>query len=212
MGQNKTVSAALWTNIPLSYKRFEMGIGARVTRSKFDNNIFVTAPSELTRGSAGIMSVFDSRIPANMDTVNAYGTHSQTCVNLGFTARYFLKSLFLKTVKLYVEVNFDVAGLGFGPSLNGKYQNNGNLSNTSAKPVGFNLFKVSDNNLGSLNSEFLLKAKIVKRIVFFGGFTIMMNEIRTGTQVQQVNGVYNDRFRNRSSGLVFGAQWIFNNP
>lgn len=145
-----------------------------------------------------------------MDTFYTGSRYNQLALNAGFFARYFIKSLFLKSVKLYAEVNFDVAGFGFGPSVNGKFQSNGGMSDAGAKPAGINLFKVSDNNIGSLNSEFVIKAKILNRIVVYGGYTLTMNELVTSNTVQQTAGMSNDRFRNRSSGIVLGVQWVFN--
>lgn len=208
-GQNSTIHASFWTQTPLKYKNFQTGVGVRLTRKNFENPVFITAPAILSKGSDGFSALFKPNVGGNLDSFMGTGSSSQFCINLGFSARYFLKSLFLKSTKLYAEVNFDLTGVSFASNTTGNLIHNGKNSATNGLAPKYNLFKLGDNNLGSLNSEFLLKARFLKKLMVYGGYTLMMNEIRTETATQLQNGITNDRFRNRSQALVFGFQWIF---
>ncbi|MEN9598311.1 MAG: hypothetical protein RL596_622 [Bacteroidota bacterium] len=73
----------------------------------------------------------------------------------------------------------------------------------TAKPTGFNLLLISDNDLGSLNSELFIRYKINNKWSIRGGTSFLFNEYKTNTKVQVQNGIENDRFRYKSLyGLV----------
>ncbi len=206
-GQNSSTSAgALWGIKKKSTGKLNFYIGARATYKRFNSSeLFITAPAELSRGVSGYEAVFKARINDNLDTV-IFNAGSNMAINLSVHFDYRLFRIL--GMNLNGEVNADLAGLSFGPSITGVYTHNGQMKTQGAKPSTVNLFLLGDNNRGSLNSEFLLRFGPDK-ISVHAGLGVSMWEHTTNAEVQAENSGNNDRFRMRSTALVVGGRYRF---
>ncbi len=184
-------------------KQFQVGTGARFT-SNFGNKLFyITAPAKLTSGKTGPSVFFSDQLLQNIDSV--YFLKSQTnslniSVNLGYKINR----------KFSIGFDIDAIGFTFGKNQSGLYYGNSSVSSTSAKPTAFNLLLVSDNDLGSLNSEFFGLYNFNKKWSAKLAFQFLFTEYTTDSKVQTTpSGDKNDRFRNKSSSISFGAVYTF---
>lgn len=178
-------------------QKFEVGVGGRLTAYFGANQYYSTAPAKLTSGSTGPGVFFKENITANMDTfliakprVLAFNA----MINLGYHVG--------KNVTL--GFNIDVIGFSVGSEKSGNYINGSQGQNTTGKPTPFNLLLVSDNDLGSLNSEFYGKYMLNEKLSVKAGFQFLFTEYTTITEVQQFPEP-NDRFRNKSGLFTIGV-------
>ena len=77
---------------------------------------------------------------------------------------------------------------------------------TSASPTPFNILLVSDNDRGSLNSEFYGKYLLNEKWAVKLGAQFLFTEYTTQTKVQQFPQA-NDRFRNKPLLLCVGVRY-----
>lgn len=185
-------------------QKFGIGAGIRLTNYFGKNKYFTTAPANLTSGKKGLSVFFAEDIPQNIDSVLFKKTQANA-LNISLNFDYKI----LK--KITLGFNIDAIGFTFGAKQNGFYLgNNGMGASTSAKPTNFNLLLVSDNDLGSLNSEMYVHYDINKKWGAKIGFQYLFTEFTTDTKVQTTaDGQKNDRFRNKSSGISFGITHHF---
>jgi hypothetical protein len=180
-------------------QRAQIGLGARFT-SNFGNNVFYrTAPAALTSGKTGPAAMFANDITQNIDSVSFKKTQVNA-LNLSINLAYTVYK------KITLGFNIDAVGFSFGGKQNGiYYANNGVGTATTAKPSGFNVLLISDNDKGSLNSEFYARYKFNNNWGAKLGFQFLFTEYTTATEVQTTpDGQKNDRFRNKASGISFG--------
>ncbi len=198
-----TVSAALVHNWLLGKnKRIIVGLGGRFTGYVGRNQYYVTAPATLTSGGTGPFVIFKENIVANMDSFliakpNVFAVNAE--INLGY--RF--------TEKWTAGFNIDAVGFSFGGKRNGNYINGPSGSMTSARPTSFNALLVSDNDLGTLNSELYAKYQFNTRLSFRGGFQFLFTEYTTQNKIQQLPEP-NDRFRRKSLMLAIGISLKLN--
>lgn len=180
--------------------KFGVGAGARLTNYFGTNKYYTTAPAKLTSGKTGPGVFFADDIPQNIDSV-LFKKGQVNALNISINFDYNIYK------KISVGFNIDAIGFTVGGSKNGSYLgNNGAGAATTAKPTGFNLLLVSDNDLGSLNSEFYAQYKFNKKWGAKIGFQFLFVEYTTDTKVQTTpDGQKNDRFRNKSSAISFGV-------
>lgn len=180
--------------------KFGIGAGIRLTNYFGTNKYYTTAPAKLTSGKTGPGVFFADNIPQNIDSV-LFKKSQANSLNLSINFDYNIYK------KISLGFNIDAIGFTVGGTKNGSYLgNNGSGAATTAKPTGFNLLLVSDNDLGSLNSEFYARYKFNKKWGAKIGFQFLFNEYTTTTKVQTTpDGQKNDRFRNKSSGISFGV-------
>ncbi|MEZ4901062.1 MAG: hypothetical protein R2822_04550 [Spirosomataceae bacterium] len=131
-------------------KRFKIGWGVRLTSFFGQNLDYYTAPAKLTSGEYGPQVLFLENILTNIDTLQLTKTQTNA-FNLAIHLQYSFK-------KLDIGFNIDVIGATFGAQQSGKFiakSTGSRLNGTqqTAKPTVFNLLLISDNDLGSLNSE-----------------------------------------------------------
>ena len=185
--------------------KFSIGTGARLTNNFGNLTYYITAPAKLTSGKTGPAVFFADQINANLDSV--YFKKSQVnALNITVNFAYDI------TPKIKVGFNIDAIGFSFGGSKQGSYFPNAGLlpSTVSAKPTGFNLLLVSDNDLGTLNSEFYGQYAIDKHWGAKLGFQFLFTEYTTSTKVQTTpSGLKNDRFRNKAGQISIGASYQF---
>ena len=186
-------------------KRLEAGFGARFTSYFGNNQYYRTAPAILTSGKRGPGVFFADDILPNIDSVlfpksqvNAFNI----TLNLGYNI----------TKRIYAGLNIDLIGLSFGKKQNGVYYANNSATGVpvSAKPTTVNLFLISDNDKGSLNSEFFAKYKWNDSWSVKLAFQFLFAEYTTGAKVQTTpGGEKNDRFRKKMSGVAVGVAYSF---
>lgn len=182
--------------------KFEIGTGARFTSYFGSNQYYVTAPAKITSGQTGPQVLFIENINDNLDSVlfkSAQVNVLNITVNLGYNI----------TPKLYAGFNIDAIGFSFGGTKDTRYFNGNSSAPVTAKPAGFNILLVSDNDRGSLNSEFLLRYKLNKLWGIKAGYQFLFTEYRTSTKVQTFPEP-NDRFRNKTSAFLLGVTWHLN--
>lgn len=176
-------------------KKFVIGFGGRLTSYLGKNQYYITAPAELTSGSTGPGVIFKENIDANIDTF-LIKTSQVNSLNAFVALGYNVSE------RLMFRFNIDVIGFSFGKNTNGNYINGIQGAMESASPSPFNLLLISDNDLGSLNSEFFARYMINEKWGIKGGIQFHFTEYTTDTEVQQFPEP-NDRFRNKS--LLFSA-------
>jgi hypothetical protein len=179
--------------------RIVAGLGARFTSYLGKNQYYITAPAELTSGSTGPGVIFKENIDANIDTV-LIKTAQVNSLNLLVTLGYNVSS------KLLLRFNIDVIGFSFGKRANGNYINGSQGAMESSDPAPFNLLLISDNDKGSLNSEFFARYFVNDRWGVKGGLQFHFTEYTTDTEVQQ-QPAPNDRFRNKSLMFMAGVSF-----
>lgn len=178
-------------------KRFEVGLAGRFTSYLGSTQYYITAPAKLTSGETGPLVIFKQNIPANIDTflitspqVNAFNL----AINLGYRIH----------PKVTVGFNIDAIGFSFGRKVTGNYINGIQGRMERASPTAFNLLLISDNDLGTLNSELYGRYSITDSWGIKAGLQFLFTEYTTDTEVQQVPEP-NDRFRDKSLLLSAGV-------
>jgi hypothetical protein len=180
-------------------KKFGFGLGARFTSFLGANQYYITAPAELTSGSTGPLVIFKENITENIDSL-LVKSPQVNALNLMINLDYQFSS------KLLVGFNIDAVGFSFGANKQANFMSGTSGKNTTASPTPFNLLLISDNDLGTLNSELYLRyfwndrwgAKIAAQFLF--------TEYTTTTNVQ-VSPEENDRFRNKSLLFSIGVSY-----
>ncbi|WP_276370492.1 hypothetical protein [Chryseolinea sp. H1M3-3] len=176
-------------------KKIVVGVGGRLTSYLGKNQYYETAPARLTSGSTGPQVIFKENIAANIDTF-LIKTAQVNSLNVLITLGYNFSE------KLMVRFNIDAIGLSFGKNTKGNYINGSRGAIEAASPTTWNALLVSDNDRGSLNSEFFGRYLFNKKWAVKAGIQFHFTEYTTDTQVQQFPEA-NDRFRNKS--LMFTA-------
>jgi hypothetical protein len=189
------LSAVHFVNVK-AIKNFKIGYGIRLT-SQFGNKLnYTTAPAILTSKQRGPQVFFSEVYPENIDTF--YVSSSQVnALNLSINLQYNLSK------KLEVGFNIDAIGFSFGKGISGNYKSYQDITNTalqSAKPTSFNLLLISDNDIGSLNSELYFRYWCNKKIGVKFGATFLFTEYSTANKLR----LDNDRWRNKSLMALLG--------
>ncbi len=182
-------------------QKFKIGVGARLTSYLGLNQYFVTAPSQLTSGGTSPLILFQDNITKNIDTLlvkSAFNHSLNAVINFGYTI----------SDKIQVGFNIDLIGFSFGNTSSANYINGIQGKNTTASPTGFNILLVSDNDRGSLNSEFYGKYFFNDRWGVKLAAQFLFTEYTTATKVQ-VYPQENDRFRNKSLLASLGVTYKF---
>jgi hypothetical protein len=180
-------------------QKFSIGAGARFTSYFGRNQYFVTAPAKLTSGSSSPFVLFKENIEANLDSL-LVASPAVNALNLSINLGYKISS------KLTAGFNIDAIGFTFGGDKAVKYINGTTIVNTTAKPTSFNALLISDNDLGSLNSELFITYSFNKKWSAKLGYQFLFAEYTTASNVQQFPEP-NDRFRNKVSALAVGIRY-----
>lgn len=181
-------------------QKFGIGAGARFTSYFANNRYFTTAPAKLTSGKTGPGVFFSDDIVQNIDSV-LFKKSQVNALNISINFSYQVFK------KITAGFNIDAIGFSFGANQQGSYLgNNGAGAATQGKPTAFNLLLVSDNDLGSLNSEFFVHYNASDKWGIKAGFQFLFAEYTTDTKVQTTpGGDKNDRFRYKSSAFSLGV-------
>ena len=108
--------------------------------------------------------------------------------------------------KFLIGFNIDAIGFSFGSSKKGNYINGVEGGMTKAKPTSFNILLTSDNDRGSLNSEFYGKNALNNTWGLKLAAQFHFTEYTTDVKVQQ-NPEPNNRFRNKSLMIALGVTY-----
>ncbi len=204
IGNNQgSVALAYIHNFKVGKKqKWELGLGLRFTSYFGSNQNFRTAPAKLTSGKTGPGVFFAEDVEENIDTL-FFNKAQVNALNLSFNFGYQL------TPKLNLGFNIDAIGFSFGAEKTATYLDGPNLNPPAGKPTGFNLLLVSDNDLGSLNSEFFASYALNPKWSVKAGYQFLFTEYKTNREVQTTpDGQKNDRFRNKVNALALG--FIYN--
>jgi hypothetical protein len=185
-------------------KKWGIGAGIRLSNNFGYLNYYRTAPAKLTTGKTGPSVFFGEDIVENLDSVYFRKTQVNALnATVNFTYNF--------SSKIVVGFNIDVIGFSFGKSQSGVYiPTTGVGLDTKAKPTSFNLLLISDNDLGTLNSEFFAQYNITKKWSTRLGFQFVFTEYTTNTKIQTTHdGQKNDRFRNKSGQFAIGGSYNF---
>jgi len=185
-------------------QKFQAGLGLRYSAAWVKNAKYTTAPAKLTSGKEGPQVLFADDTPENIDTF--YTANGQfNMLNLAIYLQYQIHP------KLEVGFNIDAIGFSFGPKKSGNFasikSDNVGLQNVGIKPYAFNALLVSDNDLGSLNSEIYLRYHFNKKWSLKAGGTFIFTEYQTDSKP----AFDNDRFRNKSLQGLIGIAYHFGN-
>lgn len=182
--------------------RFKIGYGLRYTALAGRNLDYITAPAILTSGEKGPQVLFVENIEANLDTfvVKSSAFHA---VNLAIYLQYDVSPRF------QVGFNIDAVGFTFGSKRSGSFTSDQlpgkPQSQLEGRPTLFNALLISDNDLGSLNSELFARYSLNDHWGIRGGFTFMFTEYTTTTKPL----FDNDRFRNKALMGMVGLSYRF---
>jgi hypothetical protein len=176
-------------------KRLTVGAGLRATTFLGKNQYYVTAPAKLTSGETGPQVIFIENITSNMDSF-LIKTAQVNSLNIMLDFSYRISD------KLSLGFDIDVIGFSLGGTTRGNYINGSQGKMDNASPTSFNVLLVSDNDKGTLNSEFYAKYFLKARWGVKAGAQFLFTEYTTSHKVQQLPEP-NDRFRRKS--LLFTA-------
>jgi hypothetical protein len=183
-------------------KKFELGIGGRLTTYAGTKKDFVTAgPASLTRTSAiPFLGVFSGIKEENLDTLNVQRPLINA-LNLSYNMGYHFSK------RLYGGINIDVIGFSFGRKSSAVLTSNGqNFTEPDAKPTPFNVLLTGDHDRGSLNSEFFLRYKLGEKWSIKALYQFIFAEYKTSNVVQVApDGTEVERFRNKANNIGLGV-------
>lgn len=166
--------------------KFKVGLAFRINSFLAKDKKYATAPAILTSGVKGPSAMFKPNILENIDTLYVPKTVTHS-VNVAVFLEYSLNA--------NVAAGFDIDLLGITL---GKFQNvnlyqpwNG-IEKVAAKPTRFNLLLVSDNDIGTLNSELYLRYRPQNSDWYAKtGVSFYFSELKTEKKLW----LDNDRFR-----------------
>jgi hypothetical protein len=185
----------------LKSKKLEIGIGGRATSYIGLNQYFITAPATITSGSTSPLIFFQDINNKNIDSLIVKSA-ANTSINAAVSFTYKFSP------KFNLGFNIDLIGVSFGGSSTANYRNGAVGKNTTASPANFNLLLISDNDLGSLNSEFYGRYNFNEKWGIKFGLQFLFTEFKTETKVQTFPQE-NDRFRNKSYLPSIGVTYRF---
>ncbi len=200
IGDEQAAGTLSWVHLHgIGHKkqRFKIGYGVRFTSYIGANKFYTTAPSKYTSTSQGPGTLFSDNIPANVDTI-AIVSPQVNMLNISINIEYKIWRSF--------DLGFNIDAVGF--SFGGKQKSNvlsssfdgGQSPVTAAKPTSFNLLLTSDNDIGSLNSEFFIRYWISPKFGVRAGYSFLFTEYRTDNKLSFDNKrIENDRYRLKTS-------------
>lgn len=183
-------------------QKFKIGYGIRFTSYVGANKFYTTAPSRLTSPVQNLGTIFSETLIENIDTI-AIQTPQVNFINASIHIQYTIK-------RFDLGFNIDAIGLSFGAKkkiniLSSQFDQ-GQAPVQEAKPTKFNLLLTSDNDLGSLNSEFYLRYWLSPQIGVRAGFDFLFTEYTSLNKHSFANGrIVNDRYRLKSSMILMGV-------
>jgi hypothetical protein len=203
IGKRQGIVALSWTHIKglgKNQRRFRLGYGLRFSAYGGKDQAFITAPARLTSRQTGPQVLFSKTYEESLDTVT-FSTAQVNALNIAIYIEYAVSR------RLEIGFNIDALGFSFGNRMMGRLKSSIRPSDISidqsGKPTLFNVLLVSDNDIGSLYSELLLRYWIDEKIGVRAGFAFYFAEYTTDNKL-----IFdNDRYRNKVSMFQFGLTY-----
>lgn len=203
-GKNEFASAIGWSHFHKLGKqqRFAIGYGLRYTGYWGGNKLYRTAPAKWTSTRQDPLTIFSDDVNENLDTLSIISPQVNS-LNISLHLQYALLQ------KLEVGMNIDLVGYSFGDAVRTYVMSSsfddGQPPVINAKPTKINLLLTSDNDIGSLNSEFYVRFWFHKKWAIRGGYTFYFSEYTTDKKLSFDKGrVQNDRYRLKSGLFLVG--------
>jgi hypothetical protein len=179
-------------------RRFRIGTGLRYTGYLGQEKEFITAPASLTSKMQSPAVLFSKTYEENLDTLVLDIGYTQS-VNLLINLQYNITS------KLDIGFNIDAIGFSWGKRQIGDFKASSTDSRyagtrQTAKPTTFNLLLISDNDIGSLNSELYARYHFSDRFAVKAGLTFLFSEYMADREL----AFDNDRYRHKSFQAMVG--------
>ncbi len=198
---NQSTGTLSWTKLHNVTKnqKFKIGYGVRLTSQIGKDLDFVTAPARLTSNQTGPQVLFSPIFAENYDTIRFSNTQLNA-LNLNIHLQYTIKT------KFDIGFNIDAIGFTFGSKVSGNYISKLSFENNtsqSAKATPFNLLLISDNDIGTLNSELYLRYWVHPKWAIRAGVSFLFTEYTTDKKLR----LDNDRFRNKSLQAMIGVSF-----
>jgi len=169
-------------------RKFSIGLGLRLSTNIGSDMEYTTAPAKFTSDEKNV----DTLLLKN-SSVNSF--------NLALDFRYRIID------KLSVGFNIDAIGFSFGGEENGGIISEGDVFLPKAKPTSLNALLVGDNDIGTLNSELYVLYHVGSNFSIKAGVSYLFTEYTTDKKY--IDGIDNDRYRNKSMGGLIGIQYRF---
>ncbi len=170
-------------------KKFFIGTGVRFNTFYGTGVNFTSAPSSL----AGDKLKEDTLVAPKPSVFSL-----NAVINIGYNI----------TPKLQAGFNIDLLGASFGAEGSPIFISNGVPTITKAKPTGFNILLIGNNDRGSLNSEFYVRYKITEKFGVKLAYQYLFTELTTTTKIQTAPKA-NDRFRSKAGLINIGFSYHF---
>jgi len=186
-------------------KKWEAGLGARITSYFGTKRDFTTAPARLARSTTTPFVIgFAGRKTENWDTLTVQRPFTNS---LNLTANFGYNYN-----RWYAGFNIDLVGVTLGRTTSAILTSNGTTTTEpSARPARFNVLLTGDNDYGSLNSEFFLRYRLSQRWSVKGIYQFLFVEYKTTNITQTApDGTAVDRFRNKANNGGLGITYHFN--
>jgi YHS domain-containing protein len=178
-------------------RKFRIGYGVRFNSYFSKDQEFITAPAKLTSKQEGPQVLFSETFEENLDTLKA-GSVNVNSLNAAIYLQYDFNP------KFQIGFNIDAIGFSFGKKSSGTIQSSGYGNYApSAKPYPFNLLLVSENDLGSLNSELYARYFFSPKWAVKAGASFLFSELQT----ERKDILNNDRYRNKSLTVMVGIAY-----
>jgi hypothetical protein len=204
----KFSSALSWSYKSKLIKRLpnlQVGFGIRYTTFIASNKFYVTAPAKYTSSVQNLGTIFSKTIEANIDTITT-PTANTNSLNIAIYIEYSIGK------KIDVGFNIDAFGFSFGPAktfnvISSSFDANQSPIQTGS-PTRLNLLLTSDNDIGSLNSEFFARYWLNKKIALRGGISFLFSEYRLDNKLSFDGGrIMNDRYRHKAAIAIMGITY-----
>jgi hypothetical protein len=178
-------------------KKFGIGYGARVSGVFSGKQDFITAPAKLTSGKEGPAVLFISELlEENLDTLQLQRTGI-------FAFNAFVNLQYRVNAKFSLGFNIDVVGFSLGGRQTALFNPENTPQGTTAKPTSLNLLLISDNDIGTLNSELYAQYRVSERVSAKLSLTFAFAEYTAATKL----AFDNDRFRSKIPALGLGIAY-----
>jgi hypothetical protein len=182
-------------------KKFKLGYGIRLSTQFGSNTNYTTAPAKLTSKQQGPQVLFSETYSENIDTFSIAKSQNNA-INISLYLQYSVSK------KLDIGFNIDAVGFTFGAETEGKYlayKSNENSTTHNLKPTTLNLLLISDNDIGTLNSELYARYWLNNKWAIKGGVSFLFTEYTSHKKLR----LDNDRFRNKALLPMIGVTYTF---
>lgn len=185
--------------------KLQVGYGLRFTSFIGANQYYTTAPAKYTSPVQNLGTIFSKTITENIDTITT-ATTAVHALNLAMHLQFAFNP------RIDFGFNIDVVGLSFGSQkqfniISSSFDGN-QTPVQAAAPTTFNLLLTSDNDIGSLNSEFFVRYWLSERVGLRIGYTFLFSEYTTNNPLSFNSGeIVNDRYRLKASMLLLAISF-----